>query len=106
MWAFRRLFNSTAKPHPLEGIVASQAKAIEKVMADQQKLIAKMQETIDRVVKTNYEKPIERIVHPVAVEQMPLWAMNDQGDVRPDSIEAGIQNLTAESDSDFLGAVN
>jgi hypothetical protein len=99
---------STGTPWPptaLEALAARQQAAIERMLNQQQEQIARQQATIDRVVTAHYDRPLERVVHPVAADPMPDWALNDQGDVRPDEIEAGLKALAAESYEVFLRAV-
>jgi hypothetical protein len=99
MWGFLK----RSKPMPqrrdaVETAFIAQSKALTEIIRQQQA-------TLDRIVTAQYDRPIERIVHPVEDNRMSSWALNDQGDVRPDPIAKGIENLHAESDTDFLGAV-
>lgn len=106
MSVWQKLFGTTntpRKPDALEVAFLSQSKAIEKIMAKQQELIAQQQATLDRIVTARYDRPVERTIHQVVPDQMPLWGLNDQGDVDP--IGTGIQNLHVESDAEFLASV-
>lgn len=93
------------KSKPLEAAFLAQSKVLADVMKRQQDLIELQQNTLDRIVTAKYDRPIGLTPQPVPSDAMPAWAMNDQGDVRPDELEAGIQAITAEADSDFLKAV-
>lgn len=97
---------STLGKTGLEAAFLAQQKLIEAVVAGQRELIAQQQATLDRIVTARYDRPLERVVQPVASEPMPAWAMSDQGDVRPDEIGAGIAALHVDSDADFLEAAN
>lgn len=74
-------------------------------MAKQQELIAQQQATLDRIVTAKYDRPISQPIQALTPDNMPDWAMNDQGDVADPSFLAGIQALTADSDAEFLQAV-
>lgn len=102
MWDWKQLFGSTStrKASALETAFLAQSKAIADVMKRQQDLIAKQQETLDRIVTAKYDRPIATPATPVPSDPMPEWALNDQGDVTPEAIAA----ITAESDADFLKA--
>lgn len=107
MWDWRKLFSSIGtrpKQSALETAFLSQSKAIERIMAKQQDLLAQQQATLDRIVTAKYDRPV-RAAQPMPSDSIPEWGLNDQGDVRPDEFQAGIQAITAESDSDFLNAV-
>lgn len=91
----RQFVGTQTQPNPLIPVV-------DKLQA----VIEAQQATLDRIVTAKYDKPIERVVHPVQSEQLPMFAMNDQGDVRPDDpIKTGIENLHVESDAAFLASV-
>lgn len=108
MWESIKQFFTTAsqsKPSVLETAFLSQSKAIEKIMAKQQELIVQQQNTLDRIVTSKFDRPIALPAQTLAPDSMPDWAMNDQGDVRPDEMQAAINSLTIDSDAEFLKAV-
>lgn len=100
MSVWQRLFGRTPtqRRDAVETAFIAQSKAIVEIVKQQQA-------TLDRIVTAQYDRPIERIVHPLSDNSMPAWALNDQTDVRPDPIAAGIANLHEDSDEAFLGAV-
>lgn len=119
MWEWIRRWRITGTRSPRRGALSEesallsafrgQQKLIESVVTAQQQLIAQQQATLDRIVTARYDRPLERVVHPVQAEPMPAWAMSDQGDVEPatkDPIGAGIAALSVENDADFLEAAN
>ena len=109
MWDWlKRLFSTNASPKQdgLLALLLAQQKLIEQTVLKQQDVIAQQQTTLDRIVTARYDRPVERVVHPIAADPLPGWAMNDQGDVRPsDPIGAGIGALHVDSDEEFLKAV-
>lgn len=108
MSASKKQSNTTRKRRKfdvLEALAVSQSKAIERIMVQQQELIAQQQATLDRIVTAQYDRPIERIVHPVSTDTMPEWGMNDQSSSVPSEIESGLAAMTVDSDAEFLAAV-
>lgn len=73
-------------------------------MKQQQALIAQQQGTLDRIVTARYDRPYTP-AQKLPSDSLSPWALNDQGDVRPDEIEAGLSNLGVDSDEEFLKAV-
>lgn len=108
MWAWiKRLLNTNPpSPSTLEQAFLTQQKLLEQIVKKQQATIDTLVATNDKVITAHYDRPVERVVHPVAADSMPQWALNDQTDVRPDPIAAGLQNLHVESDEEFVSAVN
>jgi hypothetical protein len=76
------------------------------VVRAQQATIDKMQATLDRIVMSKFDAPLERHVHPQPDNQMNLWNLTDQ-DVpsAPSVIERGLASLNVESDAVFLESV-
>jgi len=76
------------------------------IIKRQQDTIDAMQATLDKIVTARYDRPIERSAPPTVTEQMPLWAMNDQGDVRPDpnsqEIEQQLSRIATASDAEWV----
>lgn len=85
----------------------TEASPLADVVKRQQDTIDRMQATLDRIVTAQYDKPIERHVIHTKPDQMPLWSMNDQGEVRPDEdeIARGLSSIAVSSDAEFLSAV-
>lgn len=108
MWDWIGRWLGTRRQSPLEVAFLAQQKLIEDVVTSQREFIAQQQATLDRIVTSRYDRPIERVVHPQQNTAMPEWAMSDQGDVRPakDEIGAGIAALHVDSDADFIEATN
>lgn len=69
-------------------------------------VVRRQQDTLDRIVGAQYDRPIVRTVHPIVSDQMPQWGLNDQGDsAQPDPIASGIGNLHVDSDEAFLNSI-
>lgn len=79
----------------LETAFLQQSKALVDLAKGQQATIREMQETIDRVVATRYDRAVEKVAPP-AQAVFPGFEP-DQGEVRP--------ALEAESDAEFLESV-
>lgn len=111
MWAWIEHWRSTRprQQSTLETAFLEGQRALIEMARAQQQQLARQQETLDRIVGARFDRPIERTIHPQPGDGMPEWAMNDQGDVRPEAgtgpIGAGLANLHAESDEEFMAAV-
>ena len=96
MWDFLKRSQATVTPSPIETAFLQQSKAIERIMAKQQELIAQQQSTLDRIVTAKYDRPIEKFVAPTQ-SAFPQFGLHDQSEVRPD--------IEADSDAAFLESV-
>lgn len=112
MWDWRKLFGITPRQcrrDAFEEAFLRQAQAQTQTLADlmkgQQDLLRQQQETLDRIVTARYDRPIAVAAQQTVSDPMPDWALNDQGDVRPSEIEAGIRAIAVDSDEEFLSAV-
>jgi hypothetical protein len=107
MWVWLKGWRSTrTQPSTIEQAFLSQQKLLESITKKQQATIDALIASQDRVLAATYERPVERTVQTVPDNQMDMFALHDQLDVRPDPIARGIENLHAESDQAFLESVN
>ena len=76
------------------------------IIKRQQDTIDRMQATLDRIVTARYDRPLERSSAPTVTESMPPWAMNDQGDSRPDpntqEIERQLGRIMTATDAEWV----
>ena len=79
---------------------------LSEIIKRQQDTIDRMQATLDRIVAARYDRPIERSSVPTVTESMPQWAMNDQGDSRPDpnvqEIERQLGRIATATDAEWV----
>jgi hypothetical protein len=101
MSVWTRLFGSTATSASNTAL-----EALCELMKGQQKLLAQQQETLDRIVTARYDRPLERSRATAPTEPLPSWAMNDQGDSRPDpeaaEIERQLSRIATASDAEWV----
>lgn len=76
------------------------------IIKRQQDTIDRMQATLDKIVTARYDRPLERNSAPTVTESMPQWAMNDQGDSRPDpntqEIERQLGRIMSATDAEWV----
>jgi len=76
------------------------------IIKRQQDTIDRMQATLDRIVTVRYDRPVERSSAATVTESMPQWAMNDQGDSRPDpnaqEIERQLGRIMTATDAEWV----
>lgn len=101
MWDWIKRFRRTetrVQPQPLEAAFLLLAKSQAEIVKKLQQTVDKQHETLDRIVMAKYDRPFAVNTPEVKGEQMPLWGLNDQGEVREDILES----LSMESDADFI----
>jgi|SRR6185437_14926644 len=91
--AYVELVRTMTSQNPLAEVVKRQADQIDSLQA-----------TLDRVVAAKFDRPIERVIHTPADNQLPLFMTSDQGDGAED-IERVMGLVNAENDSEFIAAV-
>lgn len=104
MWDFLKRSHTTPQQSALETAFLQQSTALVELAKGQQATIRDQQATLDRIVTARYDRPIERVA-PRANEQMPIWGLTDQGEVREsDPLVKMVNAIGVESDEEFLKA--